>query len=590
MPVISRAGTVITAPGVYTLDRDLIFSARKGSAITIAADNVVIDLNGHTIKGSGAASSFAMGISATNHSRITIQNGSLEGFFYGVRLDDTSAGTERYGRHVVTDLDVSNCTFRGVAVQGSYNVVKDCEISDIQGTTNYANAFAAGIESHGPRARLINNRVEDVYARDMGEALGISVSNNGVGTVVAGNTIVNSLFDDFRSFGIWVGGGSAVTSYGNTITNYHYGQGWSSVNSGAFYNNTTINAAVWFSNGDPARIIDAGGNVAIGTSAADTYIGYAGANSFKGRAGDDMLCGMAGADRLWGGAGADLLDGGDGSDQARYDDAAWGSFRVSLEDESLNTGAALGDVFESIESLVLSRGNDIAYGDAGNNTIEGMAGGDQLFGRDGGDRLFGGAGNDHLFGGDGGDRHDGGAGFDYVRFDEAVYGSFVISLLTPSLNTGPAAGDSYVGVEGVIASSGDDVIYGNNAINWLYGREGNDTLYGYLGQDHLIGEAGADRFMFNTLPAATNVDTIEDFVSGEDSIGIARLFFGGADDGAGGVRLVSGAGAAALTSQATLLYDTTSHLLAYDANGNAAGGVRPIARVDAVAAADLFFI
>jgi serralysin len=299
---------------------------------------------------------------------------------------------------------------------------------------------------------------------------------------------------------------------------------------------------------------------------------------------------MEGADRLWGGAGADLLDGGDGHDQARYDDAAYGSFRVSLADETLNTGAALGDIFEGIEALVLARGNDTAYGDGADNSIEGMAGGDKLFGQDGADRLYGGAGNDHLFGGNGGDLHDGGAGFDYMRFDDAAYGSFVVSLARAVLNTGVAAGDRYAGIEGVIASSGDDVIYCNGVTNWIYGRDGNDTLYGYLGKDTLVGEAGADRFMFNTRPAATNVDTILGFVSGEDSIGLARAYFGGADDGAGGVRLVSGAGARAATAQATLLYDTRTDILAYDSNGKAAGGVLAIAELDTVVAADLFFI
>jgi Ca2+-binding RTX toxin-like protein len=590
MPIISEAGAVITAPGVYTLDRDLVFSGKTGSAITIAADNVVIDLNGHTITGSRAADSFASAISAADRSGITVRNGSIEGFFYGVRLDDSSTGTVRYGNHLVSNLDVSDCTFRGITVQGVGNVVRDCVVSDIQGTTNYDNAFACGIETLGPRAQLLNNLVTDVYARDMGEALGISVSNNGVGTVVAGNTIRNTTFDEFRSFGIWVGGGSNVTSYGNSVTNYTYGQGWSSVNTGVFYNNTSVNCVVWFHNGNPTGIIDRGGNTVIGTSAPDNFVGSDVANYFQGRGGDDQLYGMGGADRLSGGAGADLLDGGSGYDQVRYDDAAYGSFIVSLENPAMNTGAAFGDTLVSIECLVLSRGNDMAFGDAANNTIEGMAGHDSLFGRDGADGLYGGDGHDHLYGGNGGDLHDGGAGFDYVRFDEAAYGSFVISLLTPSLNTGPAAGDRYLRVEGVIASSGDDVVYGDNAANWLYGREGNDTLYGYAGKDHLIGEAGADRFMFDTRPTAANVDTIEDFVSGQDSIGLARFFFGGADDGAGGIRFVAGAGAKAATAAATVLYDTGTHLLAYDANGKATGGIVPIAYVDVVAASDLFFI
>jgi Ca2+-binding RTX toxin-like protein len=589
MPIISQAGTVIRSAGVYTLDRDLAYSGGSGAAITIAADNVVIDLNGHRITGSGTAGSSAKAIVATNQSNITIRNGSIDGFFYGVELADLSARTGQYGHHLVSNVDVSNCTFRGIFVQGPDNVVQNCTIHDIQGTTVYANAFAAGIESFGARARLVNNRVTEVYARDLGEALGISVSDYGVGTVVAGNVIRNSAFDEFRSFGIWVGGGD-VTSYRNTVTNYTYEHGWSSPTKGAFYNNTAINVPKWIINSAGAPVVDKGGNAIYGTAAADSYTGYLGANFMYGRGGNDTLNGMGGADRLWGGVGADRLIGGDGYDQARYDEAAYAGFRVSLENAALNTGAARGDTFQSVEALVLSRGHDTAYGDAGHNTIQGMAGNDNLFGRAGADRLYGGAGNDHLHGGDGGDLHDGGAGFDYVRFDDTAYTSFVVSLSTPALNTGVAAGDRYVGIEGVIASTGDDVVYGNNVANWIYGRGGDDALYGYLGQDHLIGEAGADRFMFNTPPSAANMDIVEGFVSGQDSIGLARSIFGGADDGAGGIRFVAGPGARAATPQATLLYDTTTKLLAFDSNGSAAGGVQPIARLDAVAAADVFFI
>jgi Ca2+-binding RTX toxin-like protein len=593
MPVIGKAGITITRPGVYTLDRDLVFNGKTGSAITVAADNVVIDLNGHTIRGSGAADSFARAISSTNHTDITIKNGDIEGFFYGVRLDDTSRTPllyTRYGHHVVSNLDVSDCTFRGISVQGPDNVVTSCTVSDIHGTINYVNAFAAGIETLGPRARILDNIVREVYARDLGEALGISVSHNGVGTIVAGNAIGNSRFDEFRSFGIWIGGGSNVTSSANVVTTYSYGQCFSGDSAGNFSGNTSVNCLDWFAQSSVDAIFDRGGNSAFGTSAGDLYIGFGGANSIYGRGGADGLYGMGGADRLWGGAGADLLDGGDGYDQARYDDAAYGSFIVSLENAALNTGAAFGDTFAGIEALVLSRGSDIGYGDAGHNTIDGLAGNDTLFGRDGADRLYGGAGNDHLHGGQGADMHDGGAGFDYVHFDEAAYASFVISLLTPSLNTGVAAGDRYVDIEGVIASSGDDVVYGNNVANWLYGRDGSDTLYGYLGRDHLAGEGGADRFMFNTAPSAANMDVIEGFVSGEDSIGLARSLFGGADDGAGGMRFVAGPGARATSAMPTLLYDTATKILAYDVNGAAAGGVRPIAQVDAVAATDLFFI
>jgi serralysin len=243
------------------------------------------------------------------------------------------------------------------------------------------------------------------------------------------------------------------------------------------------------------------------------------------------LRGGDGSDNLHGGSGADVFDGGNGIDQARYDEADYPGFIVSLENPAMNTGAAAGDTFILVENLILSSGNDIAYGNGAQNVLEGRAGDDLLFGRANLDSLHGDTGNDHLFGGTEADFHDGGTGYDYARYDDAAYASFVVSLARRSINTGVAAGDTFRSIEGLMLGSGDDVAHGDVGANVIYGRGGNDTLYGAEGNDTLFGEAGADRFIFDT--ATRDTDVVGDFASGTDRIGLSRQFYGSADMGNG---------------------------------------------------------
>ncbi|HRK19035.1 MAG TPA: hypothetical protein PK970_08775 [Hyphomicrobiaceae bacterium] len=134
----------------------------------------------------------------------------------------------------------------------------------------------------------------------------------------------------------------------------------------------------------------------------------------------------------------------------------------------------------------------VARATAGSDTIFGGDGPDRLMGQGGNDLLVGGLGNDKLYGGLGSDTHDGGAGFDVAHYDDAAYGSVTASLSSPSRNTGAAAGDTYVSIEGLAGGSGNDRLYGDDNANALYGLDGHDHLYGGLGADTLDGGSGTD--------------------------------------------------------------------------------------------------
>jgi hypothetical protein len=95
-------------------------------------------------------------------------------------------------------------------------------------------------------------------------------------------------------------------------------------------------------------------------------------------------------------------------------------------------------------------------------------------------------------------------------------------------------------------SNGDDVIIGGNLNDTLFGLGGNDyidglegndlidggsgqdTLLGSAGKDTLLGGDGGDVFVFDRDSALNSgeIDTIEDFTPGEDSLGIQGLASG----------------------------------------------------------------
>jgi Ca2+-binding RTX toxin-like protein len=214
----------------------------------------------------------------------------------------------------------------------------------------------------------------------------------------------------------------------------------------------------------------------IGNDNANLLATAMGNDYLSGGAGNDTLRGDMGLDVLDGGAGADVLEGGVDHDQATYATATSG-VTASLEVPSVNTGDAAGDVYNSIEALAGSAFDDRLFGNADKNALYGNDGNDALYARAGNDALYGGRGIDTLNGGAGADLLDGGDGIDYADYSTSSTG-LSVNLNAPASNTGEAAGDTYVAIEGIIGSVYNDTLTGDGQHNILNGSAGNDTLYG----------------------------------------------------------------------------------------------------------------
>ncbi len=132
---IGTAGFTITAPGTYTLTEDITFSG-VSTVITVDSDDVTLDLNGKHIAGTGIADIAIKvgreGAPGVGHKNITIRNGALTGFAFGIRIFLSS-------RVFLSDIQVETLTFlvlEIVITQGPYtsnmsSVITECSIDEL---------------------------------------------------------------------------------------------------------------------------------------------------------------------------------------------------------------------------------------------------------------------------------------------------------------------------------------------------------------------------------------------------------------------------------------------------------------------------
>src|SRR6185436_5060329 len=101
---INSLPTSITTQGIYCLNSDFALNLGAGAAISIETNNVVIDLNGHKIGNLAAGTgTFANGIYGFQRQNVTIRNGTLRGFRYGIVLLDDPPFTTSQG-HLIEDV------------------------------------------------------------------------------------------------------------------------------------------------------------------------------------------------------------------------------------------------------------------------------------------------------------------------------------------------------------------------------------------------------------------------------------------------------------------------------------------------------
>jgi uncharacterized delta-60 repeat protein len=217
----------------------------------------------------------------------------------------------------------------------------------------------------------------------------------------------------------------------------------------------------------------------LGTESNNYLVGTSSGDILFGLSGDDELIGGIGNDFLYGGEGNDVLNGGDGLDTVNYE-VSESDLLINLQNGSAS-GVDIGiDALTGIEIIISGNGNDTLIGSNANEILNG---------------------ND---------------GLDTVSFESSQ------SNLTIDLNKSSASGidignDILIGIEKIVAGSGNDIITGLSGQSCeLQGGAGDDKIFAGNNNDIIIGGHGAGNDQYH---GGSGVDTVK-YLSAEASISI----------------------------------------------------------------------
>ena len=208
----------INESGSYVLTSNLTVTTANVKAINIYADNVTLDLNGHGIYGPGTG----YGISAVNCYNITIKNGIVRGFHFGIYLEND--GGHKGAGYRIEGIQASNNDCHGI--YASYSTVTNCTANDNRFDGIYA------WHSTVTNCTAGENGEDGIYAPYSSTVINCTAYNNGsYGICAYFSTVTNCTANYNDSDGIYASYSTVTNctaynngSYGicvidNTVTN-----------------------------------------------------------------------------------------------------------------------------------------------------------------------------------------------------------------------------------------------------------------------------------------------------------------------------------------------------------------------------------
>lgn len=166
---------------------------------------------------------------------------------------------------------------------------------------------------------------------------------------------------------------------------------------------------------------------------------------------------------------------------------------INRNDSELGVGATLQG---RVLPLLFGHGNDMVMNGSESEDVL-LSNGGKILGR-GGDDFFLEMSSKALT------RYDGGDGSDTVSYYLAPDTGLKASLFNAARNSSWASLDSYVNIDNLFGTKGNDKLEGNDGANELNGGEGNDILTGRGGADKLVGGEGIDFASYATAASSSD--------------------------------------------------------------------------------------
>jgi len=164
----------ITLTENFTLASDMKFS---NTGFIIGADNITLDLNGHTLTGNYAPfpdspEQYTAGVQIDGHTGVTVKNGTIRGFNWGITLSNSDY-------NCIEGIAAIDNTARGLALYGSENNL-------IEGVVATGNTYDGMIVSYS-----CNNVIKSVVSSDNGW-WGIEITSGSDDNQVLNSTFANN--------------------------------------------------------------------------------------------------------------------------------------------------------------------------------------------------------------------------------------------------------------------------------------------------------------------------------------------------------------------------------------------------------------
>jgi hypothetical protein len=245
-PIVAVPFT-ITQAGNYCLEDNLSLNATSGSAISVQADFVTIDLNGFKLDGSGGGgATTAYGISATSRKSIIVRDGSIRGFGVGVYLNGATSAD-----HLIEGIRAFDNKTAAIWVEGKGTTVQNNYVANTSPGSGDSRGILVGAFLGATGVRVLNNDVRDTSATSSANATAILVSYSD-GAVIDNNRVINStLATNAGAITVYANASGKSLVVNNKISNFTNGVNFL-LTGGKYRDNLTTNVTNPYLGGEDA--------------------------------------------------------------------------------------------------------------------------------------------------------------------------------------------------------------------------------------------------------------------------------------------------------------------------------------------------